>query len=527
MVTTITPTPVKTQYTPRHFVKGMASRGLAPLILLEACVEIGRTYQAYQRGGFDEGRERITEEIIGALFWFSGVKSFNKLIDHFVGKKILKLPDTNFDVGKDSMHNPLKNYLKKYKISENKIANFKFAKVASSIILANCLVGFLVPKLNQSITNYYRRNRKNPQPAQPQSDFLSIQTNTPRPTMSEFINKNKENQEKQSAAFKGLNGTQTLLTLANHFENDAKYQLLSTDVGIAGGRTIMARNNNERREILIRDLSSIYFYMFNMPNMNRWLNMIEDGRKTRLDPVSAKYATEEMSKLLKANNGKMSVEEFKKQVFGTGSTDFLNNTELKGKFFGKNKDAIKLDDFLSELKKNVSSEDYTRLSNVAKEMSKLQPEIEGVGYLSKSQVESVLKGGRFNSPEFLDNLLEIATREDIPFAKTAASNRKNPLKFIAQAELDGIKDDAVAYINDIIKRAKGGMITEDVLKKASRMNFIKNSINWGTGFVISAAFLSTFIPKIQYWVTKKVTGENSFPGTTDYSQNKTQPQTKA
>ena len=264
-----------------------------------------------------------------------------------------------------------------------------------------------------------------------------------------------------------------------------------------------------------------------MPNMNRWLNMIEDGRKTRLDPVSAKYATEEMSKLLKANNGKMSVEEFKKQVFGTGSTDFLNNTELKGKFFGKNKDAIKLDDFLSELKKNVSSEDYTRLSNVAKEMSKLQPEIEGVGYLSKSQVESVLKGGRFNSPEFLDNLLEIATREDIPFAKTAASNRKNPLKFIAQAELDGIKDDAVAYINDIIKRAKGGMITEDVLKKASRMNFIKNSINWGTGFVISAAFLSTFIPKIQYWVTKKVTGENSFPGTTDYSQKKTQPQTKA
>ncbi len=527
MVTTITPNPIKTQYTPRHFVKSMASRGLAPLILLEACVEIGRTYQAYKRGGFDEGRERITEEMIGALFWFSGVKSFNKLIDHFVGKKMLKLPDTNFDVGKDSIHNPLKNYLKKYNISEKKIANFKFAKVASSIILANCLVGFLVPKLNQSITNYFRRNRKNQQAEQPQNNIPTIQTNYTRPQMSEFLNKTNKQQEKKMAAFNGLNGTQTLLTLANHFENDAKYQLLSTDVGIAGGRTIMARNNNERREILIRDLSSIYFYMFNMPNINRWLNMIEDGRKTRLDPVSAKYATDEMSKLLKANNGKMSVEEFKKQVFGTGSTDFLNNAELKGKFFGKDKDAIKLDDFLSILKNNTKNDDYTRLSNVAKEMSKLQPEIEGIGYLSKSQVESILRGGKFNSPEFLDNLLEIATREDIPFAKTAQSNRKNPLKFIAQAELDGIKDDAVAYINDIIKRAKGGMITEDVLKNASRMNFIKNSINWGTGFVISAAFLSTFIPKIQYWVTKKITGENAFPGTTDYSQNKNQQQTKA
>ena len=61
---TVTRTPTKTPYTTRHFVKSMASRGLAPLILLEACVEAGRTYQAYQRGGFDEGRERITEEMI-------------------------------------------------------------------------------------------------------------------------------------------------------------------------------------------------------------------------------------------------------------------------------------------------------------------------------------------------------------------------------------------------------------------------------------------------------------------------------
>ena len=30
----------------RKFVKGLASRSIAPVILLEACVEIGRTYQA-------------------------------------------------------------------------------------------------------------------------------------------------------------------------------------------------------------------------------------------------------------------------------------------------------------------------------------------------------------------------------------------------------------------------------------------------------------------------------------------------
>ena len=46
----------------RNFVKQMASDGFLPVIALEAFVEAGRTYQAYQRGGFDEARERITEE---------------------------------------------------------------------------------------------------------------------------------------------------------------------------------------------------------------------------------------------------------------------------------------------------------------------------------------------------------------------------------------------------------------------------------------------------------------------------------
>lgn len=49
---------------------------------------------------------------------------------------------------------------------------------------------------------------------------------------------------------------------------------------------------------------------------------------------------------------------------------------------------------------------------------------------------------------------------------------------------------------------------------------MKNAFNWGLGFAVSAAFLSTFIPKIQYWITRKVTGSNAFPGTADYSGEK-------
>ena len=97
----------------RRFVRGIASRSIAPLILLEAFVEGGRTYQAYQRGGFDEARERITEEMIGAAFWFSGVAGFNKLIDKFIGKKLYKLPETDFDGAGDTLRDPIQNSLKK------------------------------------------------------------------------------------------------------------------------------------------------------------------------------------------------------------------------------------------------------------------------------------------------------------------------------------------------------------------------------------------------------------------------------
>ena len=61
----------------RNLVKQMASDGFLPVIALEAFVEAGRTYQAYQRGGFDEARERITEEFSGAVFWLGGVTALN------------------------------------------------------------------------------------------------------------------------------------------------------------------------------------------------------------------------------------------------------------------------------------------------------------------------------------------------------------------------------------------------------------------------------------------------------------------
>ena len=88
---------IKQAFKPRNIISSMASDGFLPVIALEAFVEAGRTYQAYKRGGFDEARERITEEFSGAVFWLGGVTGLNWIFEK-LGQKILKLPNKTVNI---------------------------------------------------------------------------------------------------------------------------------------------------------------------------------------------------------------------------------------------------------------------------------------------------------------------------------------------------------------------------------------------------------------------------------------------
>lgn len=510
----------------RRFVRGIAQKSLIPLIMLECFVTGGRTIQAYKRGGFEEARERFTEESIGAAFWFAGVKMFNKMND-YIGKRILKLHTTDFDADKDGVRNPLKNFMHDDKelkakakaagktgkliknLTKEQIAVFKALKISSSIILANILVGLVVPKINQHITAVYHQkhfnNNNNNTRKLPQKPLNSPYNQAM--SMDKFIAKKEEN---NNVSF-GMNYS-ALLTVANKFENDPTYQLLSTDVGIAGGRAISSRNNHERTEVLFRDLTSIYFYMFNMPNINRWLNQIEDGRKTRLDPVAAKQVTDHLENVLKENGGSLTPKEFSKQVFGDNTNVGYIDKELLQKF--NEHKVITLDTFKDYLNnhKNFTKQDIQKYTELAEKMSKLQPEIEGVSLLTKNQIKDIFREGAVNMPEFLQNIYGVATQNAY----------KEKYKYVNYEEMKAIKEDIVHYVSQIINKAEknGKNITVDILKKANRENFIKNTFNWGTGFAVSALFLSTLIPKMQYWITKMTTGQDKFPGTADYSYEK-------
>ena len=490
------------------FMKSMASGGLARFIMLEGIVEAGRTYQATKRGGFDEGRERITEEFTGAVFWLGGVKFFNAINDK-IGKWLLGLRTADFDLGSDKARNPLANFLH----------NEKSTKLIASILMANTMIGFVVPRLNQAITRAYHKKDKNNNQQQQQNQNIG---NMPVMNMDKFLSNAKK--DKQNISFSGS----PLMSLAFNLENNTTWQLLSTDVGTAGGRTISARNNDERREILFRDLTSIYFYMFNMPNMNKWLNKIEqNGRATRVDSVNADYAAKHMQEILKANNGKLTPEELALEMFGHEAKElfkdkFKNLPDTEINIPQKVKDEFKggfmsIETFKQKITEFVPAAEVEKYTKLAEKMSALQPKVAGVGRITLEQAERVFKGGYLNDPEFLKNLYEISFGKD---KKSGIANYLNPYKFISDGDVSLVDSDLKYFVQQIIEKASkaGKDITSDVIEKAAKSNFRKNVLNWGSGFVVSALFLSTLIPKIQYWLTKKITGSNAFPGTEEYAK---------
>lgn len=506
----------------RSFVSTLAkSDAYLPVILLEAAVTGGRTYYAYKRGGFVEARERGTEETFGAIFWLGGVAAFSKVGD-VIGKKLLGLENIDFpvpkggkkrkfglekvefDVGHDAVRNPMKNYIRTVEQqaktalkagkkatmhSENTIAAFKFTKIITSIVLANAVIGFVLPKLNQAITRKYLRSVCKPQNKSQDKNQATVGNGS--------IDSFTGNANQKKPAFQG-NPTQSLLNLTNLFENDARCKLLSTDVGIAGGRAYNARNKHERREILFRDLSSIYFYLFCRKHINSVLNLAENGRTTRLNPLTAELLHARLKAGLKGKS--YSANDFEKLVFGDKNAQIPAN--IQEKINGK--EIINLDEFKTLIGKN------SELAKRAELMSRIQPELDGVAILTKDQIKDLYTNGFIDRPKFLSRVFE----------KFTNMNSINPMKYVADKDLRALKQEMTDYVEDILKyaRSKNKNINAKMLKEFKTGNLIKNGANLIAGYAVCAYFLSTVIPKVQYWITIRKTGENKFPGVQQYNK---------
>ena len=470
-----------------NFVTTMTKHdALKPIAALEACVVTGRTYQAYKRGKWDEARERFIEETMGSITWLLGVKTLNKLGDKILAG-IFRSSGKNFDVGTDGvLRTPFSNFMKKNPkprgLSAKQVAAIKSAKVCTSIILTNLFIGFVVPKLNQALTKKLRKERK------------------------EEMRKHKA----EAPTFKGGMGAVNAFT--HVIENTNTGQLLSSDAGIAGGRMYNARSKEERREIAIRDLGSIYFYMWARGHVGNVMNFAESGRATRLNSTTAGILDKHLAKILDENGKTMSVEEFREICLGKGKQEISPKLTFEqeklssfSKLFGKKPlEVTTLAEFESLYK------DSPDVVERAREMSKLQPLRQGESVLTRQQVIDSLGKAKISDPKFLNEV----------FSEFTEDASKDEFKFVSNSRLYKLKSEMEQYVETICKAAKDGKVDKKLLEKTKKKNLMYNGINFGVGFAIAAAFLSTIIPKIQYYITKRATGVDAFPGVYDFEKHK-------
>lgn len=469
-----------------------------PVILLEGTTTAGRTYQAYKRDGKVEARERLFDEVLTGVFWLWGMGAL-----YSIGDKIAKSVKMNLkiDAGKDRIRDPFALATKGNASMRTKIAAAKFAKISIGSAIGLFIMGNLIPKFKNRITEKYKENHKDDPISKDKrhvfTGHLSQPLNIKNITLEDYLDSSKN---KQKVSFKG--NYANIFNIASHsLENSRICQLLTLDFGLLAGRCANSRNEYEKDEIVFRDCSSSFFYVAATPLTIAAMQLVDrfKGKNTELDPKTADFLSNKFNNDILKGQNQISVEDFKKQVLGEA------NDNVVGLFKDKLKDKGYIT--VTEFKEQVSSSDY-RLK--AEQISKLQPQklIDGNWHdiLTPEQVEDSCRSGMLHDFDWIKEALDSATD----------GKASDVTKFVSQKRIAKVRKAMNHYAECIAEQAKDGVITKEFIQQMKNRNMLVKLAQFSAGFAISAAFLSTIIPKTQNYITAKRTGKNEFPGIAKY-----------
>lgn len=215
---------------------------VVPLLIrdcgIENPVKIGLTYK--QNAKTDKKiakealRERTIEEYGTSAVWLGGIPLMNKIGDYFIKKQGFN-PDINPKLFKENAKQGLQYNIDKFKdvaadevkqlekILQNKktYENLLAGKFILSTALPIFVMGFLLPRLNFSLTDKLRKKESQQNKAQSQGQ--------------------KQETKKGNVSFKG-NIVSTIANLST------VNKMAITDIGLSAGRIKSARNRNEKLE---------------------------------------------------------------------------------------------------------------------------------------------------------------------------------------------------------------------------------------------------------------------------------------
>ena len=478
----------------------------APMLLIETPTTLGRTYQGYKRGGKPEAREKILEESLGAVVWLFGIKVLNKIGDVF-GEKVLGLKDIGTDVGKDSLRNPFGHVKNKKALT----AGYKFGKIALSAVLGTIAMGILVPKIKVAMSSALRKKQGlEPYPDKNDKNGVHIENwadrlvghfikgdNRPKNklkpmiSMQDFVQNAKS---KGNPSFKGNPFVDGVLCVSHNIENNTICRLLTTDFGMLAGRVANSRTRKEAIEYATRDSASSVFYLFAAPVFSAFLRKVTNT--PNVAPKGALETAEHLKGIISSSDKPVTAGFFSSKILSKEARE----KAVEGISFS-DKGTIKLSDFNAQ-----TAGKYAQKADL---MSKLQPlfvDAEGAEYsiLSKRQVADILSDSELSDPGFLKRAINKAT-----------GGRSDDIKaFVSRKKLEGIRDSfdkfAVGLENYAKRKTKDGIITSSVVDDYAKYLNRKNlAIHLGgIGFAVFG--LAYLIPKFQYFVSEKLTGQKEF-----------------
>ena len=168
---------------------------------------------------------------------------------------------------------------------------------------------------------------------------------------------------------------------------------------------------------------------------------------------------------------------------------------------------------VKDLEKLESFAKNSKLMDRIREMAKLQPEKMSEAVITKQQLIDAINIAEINDPKFLKKAIE-------EFTEGASSE---PFKYVSESEIRKLKKEMEDFVEQLCKKAENGKINKKVIDKFYNKNITFSTINFAAGFAVAALFLSTLIPKIQYYITRKSTGVDAFPGTYDFKEHTERP----
>lgn len=433
------------------------------VLLEEIPSDIGRSVQGYKRGGIIEGAEKLRKEIMAAAVWLYGIPVFkaggDKLFEQLF-KVPMNIDFSNAKDGNDAIGDTLRYIFKNENPKMLDVSELKPEYIEKFIKLK--------PQNLEEVAKKISTGKKITSVVAVALNCILMGIVIPK--FNQYLTRKKVNQQKQK------NYSPKFDTM-KEFTSKAKSNN-GSDIRFTGFFNAIAND--------IKKYGFAYAVGYNTENNNTFRLISTD-----IPMIAGRTAV--------SRNPYDAFENFFMDSAGMYFYNFCSPhvqkglRKLSGKLFNKNNVGI-----IPDIKPAVS--DYIAALDESKLKDALQK----------------LNGENKNISElFSEDIIKILHNKGT-YGKAGKIN-----KFVKNSDIEELDKSVINYMNYIKANLKGADAISSAIKDITKKVNRTNAVFLAAGIIASITGLAYIIPKVTFFITKKLSGSSSFPGVTEYGKNET------